>query len=80
MRLALVILAILAERGPNTGYGIGRLLRSELRHFSNAKLQQVYFELAVLNRANNSAQSLTLISKEMDLAAMSTRITVRSIT
>lgn len=51
MRLALVILAILAERGPNTGYGIGRLLRSELRHISNARLQQVYVELAALNQA-----------------------------
>jgi DNA-binding PadR family transcriptional regulator len=45
MSLRYVLLAVLSKQ-PNTGYGIGRLLRTELRHIWQARLQQIYSELA----------------------------------
>ena len=47
--LRLVVLAVLAY-APRTGYQIGRLLRTELSHVWNARLQQVYAELATLSK------------------------------
>jgi DNA-binding PadR family transcriptional regulator len=47
--LRTVLLALLDAR-PNTGYGLGRLLRHELRHLWEARLQQIYSELAALQR------------------------------
>jgi DNA-binding PadR family transcriptional regulator len=45
MSLRFVLLAVLSKQ-PNTGYGIGRLLRTDLRHVWQARLQQIYSELA----------------------------------
>jgi DNA-binding PadR family transcriptional regulator len=45
MSVRFVLLAVLSKR-PNTGYGIGRLLRNELSHVWQARLQQIYRELA----------------------------------
>jgi PadR family transcriptional regulator AphA len=45
MSLRYVLLAVL-NKEPNTGYGIGRLLRTELRHIWQARLQQIYIEIA----------------------------------
>jgi DNA-binding PadR family transcriptional regulator len=47
MNLRAVILVLLSKQ-PNTGYGIGRLLRRELSHLWAARLQQIYSELAKL--------------------------------
>lgn len=47
MSLRYVLLAVLSEE-PNTGYGIGRLLHGELNHLWDARLQQIYGELAKL--------------------------------
>lgn len=47
MSLQSVLLAILSKE-PNTGYGIGRLLRYQLGHIWDARLQQIYGELAKL--------------------------------
>lgn len=47
MNLRAVMLALLSKQ-PNTGYGIGRLLRRELSHLWVARLQQIYSELAKL--------------------------------
>lgn len=47
MSLRPVLLALLSKE-PNTGYGLGRLLRSELSHLWDARLQQIYAELAQL--------------------------------
>jgi DNA-binding PadR family transcriptional regulator len=47
MSLRGVLLALLSEE-PNTGYGLGRLLRSELSHLWEARLQQIYVELTKL--------------------------------
>ncbi len=45
MSLRYVLLAVLSKE-PNTGYGIGRLLRTDLAHIWQARLQQIYSELA----------------------------------
>ncbi|MEX1255138.1 MAG: PadR family transcriptional regulator [Dehalococcoidia bacterium] len=45
MSLRYVLLAVLSKQ-PNTGYGIGKLLRTELRHIWQARLQQIYSDLA----------------------------------
>lgn len=47
MSLRSVLLALLSKE-PNTGYGVGRLLRRELSHLWDARLQQIYGELARL--------------------------------
>ena len=47
MSLRHVLLTVLSKR-PNSGYGIGRLLQRELSHIWNARLQQIYGELARL--------------------------------
>jgi len=47
MSLQHVLLALLSKE-PNTGYGVGRALRCELRHLWDARLQQIYGELAKL--------------------------------
>jgi DNA-binding PadR family transcriptional regulator len=47
MTLRAVLLALLSKE-PNTGYGLGRLLRGDLRHLWDARLQQIYVELAKL--------------------------------
>ncbi|OGO49395.1 MAG: hypothetical protein A2148_06830 [Chloroflexi bacterium RBG_16_68_14] len=47
MSLRTVLLAILSKE-PNTGYGLGRLLQKELSHLWDARLQQIYGELARL--------------------------------
>ena len=47
MSLRYVILSLLSVE-PNTGYGIGRVLRGELSHVWEARLQQIYTELAKL--------------------------------
>ncbi len=48
MRLRVIILAMLFAKGPNTGYGLGRMLKGEFRHVWVAKLQQIYAELSGL--------------------------------
>jgi DNA-binding PadR family transcriptional regulator len=50
MSLQHVLLALLSKE-PNTGYGVGRLLRFELGHLWEARLQQIYGELAKLEAA-----------------------------
>ena len=60
MSLRPVVLAILSKE-PNTGYGVGRLLRHELSHIWDARLQQIYGELAKLE-----AQGL-VAAKTVDL-------------
>lgn len=60
MSLRPVVLAILSKE-PNTGYGVGRLLRHDLSHIWNARLQQIYGELAKLE-----AQGL-VAAKTIDL-------------
>jgi len=47
MSLRNVLLALLSKR-PNSGYGLGRLLQKRLRHLWDARLQQIYSELAKL--------------------------------
>jgi DNA-binding PadR family transcriptional regulator len=47
MSLQHVLLALLSKQ-PNTGYGVGRLLRDELSHLWDARLQQIYGELGKL--------------------------------
>ena len=47
MSLRFVLLALLSKE-PNTGYGVGRLLRGQLNHMWDARLQQIYSELAKL--------------------------------
>ncbi len=47
MSLQSVLLALLSKEA-NTGYGVGRLLRHELSHLWEARLQQIYGELARL--------------------------------
>ena len=47
MSLQHVLLALLSKE-PNTGYGVGKLLRCELGHLWDARLQQIYGELAKL--------------------------------
>lgn len=42
-----MLLALLSKE-PNTGYGAGRLLRGQLSHLWDARLQQIYAELAKL--------------------------------
>jgi DNA-binding PadR family transcriptional regulator len=49
MSLRAVILSLLS-RQPNTGYGLGRTLRQDLNHIWEARLQQIYGELANLTR------------------------------
>ena len=44
MSLQGVLLALLSKE-PNTGYGLGRMLRTELSHVWSAQIQQVYSEL-----------------------------------
>ena len=43
------VLLVMLSKAPNTGYGIGRLLRDELSHLWGARLQQIYSELARLD-------------------------------
>lgn len=50
MSLRSVLLALLHEE-PNSGYGISRLLGTKLSHLWNARLQQIYGELANLQAA-----------------------------
>lgn len=45
MNLRSVILALLS-RGPNTGYGLSRMLSSEAGHLWSTSLQHIYSELA----------------------------------
>lgn len=47
MSLRGVLLALLSKE-PNTGYGLGRQLRYDLSHLWEARLQQIYVELAKL--------------------------------
>jgi DNA-binding PadR family transcriptional regulator len=47
MSLRGVLLALLSKE-PNTGYGLSRQLRSDLSHLWEARLQQIYVELAKL--------------------------------
>lgn len=47
MSLRGVLLALLSKE-PNTGYGLGRHLRHDLSHLWEARLQQIYVELAKL--------------------------------
>ncbi len=47
MSLRHVLLTVLSKE-PNSGYGIGRLLQKELNHIWDARLQQIYGELAKL--------------------------------
>ena len=42
------MLLALLDQQPNTGYGLGRLLQKELSHLWEARLQQIYGELAKL--------------------------------
>ena len=51
MSLRYTVLALLSE-GPNTGYGIGRLLENQLNHLWGARLQQIYRELSKLKDEN----------------------------
>ena len=60
MSLRPVVLVILSK-APNTGYGVGRLLRHDLSHIWDARLQQIYGELAKLE-----AQGL-VAAKTIDL-------------
>ena len=48
MSLRSVLLALLSKE-PNTGYGVGRLLRNEFHHLWDARLQQIYGEFAKLH-------------------------------
>ena len=50
MSLRYVLLALLSEK-PNSGYGLGRLLSTDLSHIWDACLQQVYGEMAKLDTA-----------------------------
>lgn len=45
-----VLLALLNKQ-PNTGYGLGRLLQTELSHLWSARLQQIYGELGQLHQS-----------------------------
>ena len=47
MSLRPVLLALLSKE-PNSGYGVGRLFRRQLSHLWDARLQQIYGELAKL--------------------------------
>lgn len=47
MSLRYVLLALLSKR-QNSGYGLGRLLQRQLGHLWEARLQQIYGELAKL--------------------------------
>ena len=47
MSLRYTLLALISKQ-PNTGYGIGRLLRDPFRHLWGARLQQIYSELSKL--------------------------------
>lgn len=47
MSLRYVLLALLSKK-PNSGYGLGRLLQRQLGHLWDARLQQIYSELAKL--------------------------------
>ena len=47
MSLRFVLLGLLTSE-PNTGYGLGRLLRGEMNHLREASLQQIYTELSWL--------------------------------
>lgn len=47
MSLRPVLLTLLSKE-PNTGYGLERLLRTQLDHLWSARLQQIYSELASL--------------------------------
>ena len=42
------VLLVLLSKEPNSGYGVGRLLRNELGHLWDTRLQQIYGELAKL--------------------------------
>lgn len=47
MSLSFVLLALLSRK-PNSGYGLGRVLRCDLDHVWGARLQQIYSDLAKL--------------------------------
>ena len=49
MSLRIVLLGLLTSE-PNTGYGLGRLLRGEMNHLREASLQQIYTELSWLSK------------------------------
>ena len=51
MSLRYTLLALLSE-GPNTGYGIGRLLEQRLSYLWGARVQQIYRELSKLEVEN----------------------------
>ncbi len=57
MGLRFVLLALLSKES-NTGYGLGRMLRNQLNHLWEARLQQIYSELS-------SLESHGLIEKEV---------------
>ncbi|MEX0785814.1 MAG: PadR family transcriptional regulator [Dehalococcoidia bacterium] len=50
MSLRYVLLALLSKK-PNSGYGLGRLLQRQLGHLWEARLQQIYGEMAKLQSA-----------------------------
>ncbi len=60
MSLRYVLLALLSNE-PNTGYGIGRLLDTQLNHLWEARLQQIYSELAKLEERGQ------IVSESIDL-------------
>ncbi len=60
MSLRYVLLAFLSYE-PNTGYGIGRLLDTQLNHLWEARLQQIYSELAKLEERGQ------IVSESIDL-------------
>lgn len=47
MGLRFVLLALLSKE-TNTGYGLGRVLRTQANHLWEARLQQIYSELSML--------------------------------
>ncbi len=47
MNLRFVLLALLSDE-PNTGYGLGRALNSEVKHLWDTSLQQIYGELRAM--------------------------------
>ena len=57
-RLRPVLLALLSKQ-PNTGYGLARLLRRDLNYLWDARLQQIYFELAKLHASGFLAVTTT---------------------
>ena len=50
MRLRHVLLALLSEK-PNSSYGLGRLLSTDLKHIWEVRLEKIYGEMAKLHSA-----------------------------